>query len=68
MNSLLIETCTIKTFLKISSYKHSLGNFFASLSSQFPKARNLKQRSLKKFVLQLFSKFMLIFPTPMGYC
>jgi len=67
MNSSLIETCTVKTLLKILSYKHSLGNFFALSSSQFPKARNLKQRSLKKFVLQLFGKFMLIVPTPMGY-
>ena len=67
MSNLLIEIGAVKIFLKILSYKHSLGNFFMSSSSQFPKARNLKQRSLKKFVLQLFSKFMLLYPMPMGY-
>jgi len=68
MSNLLIEIGAVKIFLKISSYKHSSGNFFTLSSSQFPKARNLKQRSLKKFVLQLFGKFMLLYPTPMGYC
>ena len=67
MSNLLIEIGAIEIFPKISSYKFSSGNFFTSSSSQFPKARSLKQRSLKKFVLQLFGKFMLLYPMPMGY-
>jgi hypothetical protein len=68
MSNLLIGISTIKTFPKISSYKHSLGNFGTLLSSLFPKARNLKRGSLKLFVLRLFGKFMSFYPMLMGYC
>jgi hypothetical protein len=66
MSNLLIETSAIKTFLKSSSFKLSSGNFSSSSSSPFPKARNLKQRSLKMFVLRLFGKLMSSYPTPKG--
>jgi hypothetical protein len=66
MSNLLIEISAIGTFPKSSSSKRSSGNFGASLSSPFPKARNLKQRSLKMFVLRLFNKFTPLYPTPMG--
>jgi hypothetical protein len=58
MSNLLIETSVIETFPKSLSLKRSLGNSYTSLSSPFPKAKNLKQRSLKIFVWQLFGKFM----------
>jgi hypothetical protein len=54
----LIETSAIETIPKISSLKRSSGNFGTSSSSPFPKATNLKQRSLKMFVLRLFGKFV----------
>jgi hypothetical protein len=66
MNNVLIETSAIKTFPKSSSFKRSSDNFGLSSSSPFPKARNLKQRSLKIFVLRLFGKFMPPYPTPKG--
>ena len=62
MSNLLIETTAIETFPWISSYEHFLGNFATSLSSPFLKATNLKQRSLKLFVSQLFGKFIPTFP------
>src|SRR5713226_1278248 len=68
MSNLLIETSAIKTFPKSLSFKCFLGNFSPSLSSPFPKAGNLKQRSLKMFVLQLFSKLMPFSPTLKGCC
>src|SRR5229473_3965681 len=68
MSNLLIETGAIKTFPKSSSFKHFLGNFSPLLSSPFPKAGNLKQRSLKMFVLWLFSKLMPFSPTLKGCC
>jgi hypothetical protein len=58
MSNLSIETSALDAFLKISSFTHSLGNFGTSSSFPFPKARNLKRRSLKMFVLRLFGKFM----------
>jgi hypothetical protein len=67
MSNLLIETSAIKTFPKSSSLKHSLGSFCTPSSSPFPKARSLKQSSLKRFVLRLFGKFVLLSPTLMGY-
>ena len=67
MSNLSIGISTIGTFPKISSYKRSLGNFGTSSSSPFPKARNLKQRGPKLFVSRLFGKFMLFYPTLMGY-
>lgn len=66
MSNSLIETSAIKTFLKSSSFKRSSGNFSSSSSSPFPKARNLKQRSLEMFVLRLFGKLMPSYPTPKG--
>ena len=66
MSNLLIETSAIRTFPKSLSSKHSSGNFGISSSSPFPKARNLKQRSLKMFVLQLFNKFTPFYPMLMG--
>ena len=66
MSNLLIETGAIKTFPKTSRFKHSSGNFGPSSSSPFPKAQNLKQRSLKMFALRLFGKFMQLYPTPEG--
>lgn len=65
MSNSLIETSTIGTFPKSSSSKRSSGNFGTSSSSPFPKARNLKQRSLKMFVLRLFNKFAPLYPTLM---
>ena len=62
----LIETGAIKTFPKSSSFNHFSGNFCTSSSSPFPKARNLKQRSLKVFVSLLFDKFIPFCPTLMG--
>ena len=66
MSNLLIETSAINTIPKSLSFKHSSGNFDTSLSSPFPKAGNLKCKSLKLFVLQLFGKFILFSPTLMG--
>ena len=66
MSNSLIETSAIRTFPKSSSSKHSSGNFGISSSSPFPKTRNLKQRSLKMFVLWLFNKFTPFYPTLMG--
>ena len=66
MSNLSIETSAIETFLKSLSFKHSSGRFSPSSSSPFPKARNLKQTSLKMFVLRLFGKFMPLYPTPKG--
>jgi hypothetical protein len=66
MSSLLIETSAIETFPKSSSFKRSSGRFSPSSSSPFPKARNLKQTSLKMFVLRLFGKFVPLYPTPKG--
>src|SRR5260370_3279715 len=68
MSNLLIETGTIKTFLKSLSFKHFSGNFSPLSSSPFPKAGNLKQRSLKMFVLRLFGKLMPFSPTLKGCC
>jgi len=58
MNNLLIETSAIESFPKSSSLKLSSGSFSTSSSSPYPKARYLKRRSLKPFVLRLFGKFM----------
>jgi hypothetical protein len=58
MSNLSIKSSAIETLPKSSSLKRSLGNFCTSSSSPFPKAMNLKQRSLKMFVLRLFGKFM----------
>ena len=66
MNNLWIKISVIKTVPKISSFKHSLGNFGTSLSSPFPKARSLKRMGLKMSVLRLFDKFVPFFPTLMG--
>ena len=66
MNNLWIKISVIKTVPKISSFKHSLGNFSTSLSSPFPKARSLKRMGLKMSVLRLFDKFVPFFPTLMG--
>ena len=66
MSNLSIETSAIEIFLKISSYKRSSGNFGISSSSPFPKAKNLKRRSLKMFALRLFGKFMPFYPMPVG--
>jgi hypothetical protein len=66
MSNLSIETSAIEAFPKTSSFKRSSGNFSPSSSSPFPKARNLKQWSLKMFVLPLFGKFMRLYPTPEG--
>lgn len=66
MSNLLIETGAIKTFPKSLSFNHFSGNFCTLLSSPFPKARNLKQRSLKVFVSPLFDKFIPFCPTLMG--
>jgi len=63
MSNLLIETSTIETFPKFSSYKRFTGNSSTLLSFPFPKAMNFKQRSLKVFVLQLFGALILISPT-----
>jgi hypothetical protein len=67
MSNLLIKTSAVKTFPNSSSFKHSSGNFCTSLSSPFPKAWNLKQRSLKMSVLRLFGKFMPLYPTFKGH-
>ena len=66
MSNLLIKTGAIKTFLKTSSFKHSLGNFNSLSSSPFSKPQNLKQRSVKMFALQLFGKFIQLYPTLKG--
>jgi hypothetical protein len=66
MSNLLIETSAIETFPKWLSLKRSSGNFGTSSSSPFLKARHLKRRSLKMFVLRLFGKFMPLFPTLKG--
>src|SRR5229473_5056161 len=68
MSNLLIETGAIETFPKSLSFKHFSGNFSLSSSSPFPKAGNLKQRSLKMFVLRLFGKLMPFSPTLKGCC
>ena len=68
MSNLSIETSAIETFPKSLSFKRSLGRFSPSLSFPFSKARNLKQTSLKMFVLWLFGKFMPLYPTPKGCC
>jgi len=68
MSNLLIETGAIETFPKSSSFKRFSGNFSPSSSSPFPKAGNLKQRSLKMFVLRLFGKLMPFSPTLKGCC
>src|SRR5258707_11677989 len=68
MSNLLIETGAIETFPKSSSFKCFSGNFSPLSSSPFPKAGNLKQRSLKMFVLQLFGKLMQFSPTLKGCC
>jgi len=66
MSNSLIKTSAFKTFPKSSSFKRSSGNFGTSLSSPFPKPRNLKRRSLKPFVLRLFDKFVPFYPTLTG--
>ena len=66
MSNSLIKTSAFKTFPKSSSFKRSSGNFGTSLSSPFPKPRNLKRRSLKTFVLRLFDKFVPFYPTLTG--
>ena len=68
MSNSSIETSTIKTFPKFSSYKHFTGNSSTSLSFPFLKAMNFKQRSLKVFVLRLFGALILISPTLMEHC
>jgi len=68
MSNSSIETSTIKTFPKFSSYKHFTGNSSTSLSFPFPKAMNFKQRSPKVFVLQLFRVLILISPMLMERC
>ena len=68
MSNLSIETSAIKTFLKSSSFKYFSGRFSPLSSSPFPKAKNLKQTSLEMFVLQLFSKFVPLYPMPKGCC
>jgi len=65
MSNLLIETSTIETFLKFSSYKCFTGNSSTSSSFPFLKAMNFKQRSPKVFVLWLFGVLILISPTLM---
>ena len=67
MSNLLIDTSAIETVQKSSGVKHSSGNFSTSLSFPFPKATNLKQRSLKMFVSRLFGKFVLLDPTLKGH-
>src|SRR5229473_3972334 len=68
MSNLLIKTSTIETFLKSLSFKHFSGNFSPLSSSPFPKAGNLKQKSLKMFVLRLFGKLMPFSPMLKGCC
>jgi len=68
MSNLSIETSTIETFPKFSSYKHFMGNSSTSSSFPFPKAMNFKQRSLKVFVLQLFRALILISPMLIECC
>jgi len=68
ISNLLIETSTIETFLKFSSYKHFTGNSSTSSSFPFPKAMNFKQRSPKVFVLWLFGALILISPMLMERC
>ena len=66
-NNSLIKTSATETFLKSSSSKLFSDNFAILSSSPFPKATNLKQRSLKLFVLRLFGKFVSRYPTRKGY-
>jgi len=68
MSNLSIETSTVKTFPKFSSYKCFTGNSSTSLSFPFPKAMNFKQRSPKVFVLRLFRALILSSPTLMECC
>ena len=68
MSNSSIETSTIETFLKFSSYKRFMGNSSTLSSFPFPKAMNFKQRSPKVFVLWLFGALILISPTLMERC
>jgi len=58
MSNSVTKTSDFQTFPKFSSYKLSSGNFSTLSSSPFPKVTNSKQRSLKPFVLWLFSKLL----------
>jgi len=62
MSNLSIETSTIETFPKFSSYKCFMGNSSTSSSFPFLKAMNFKQRSPKVFVSRLFGALILISP------
>jgi hypothetical protein len=66
MSNSSIGTSAIDTLPRSSSFKRSLGNFGTSSSSPFLNARNLKQMSLKMFVLRLFGKFVPFYPTLVG--
>ena len=68
MSNLLIKTSDIKTFPKNLSYNRSSGNFCTSSPSPFPKAKNLKRRSLTTSTWLLFSKLRLFPPMWMGCC
>ena len=62
----LIETGVIEMLPMISSYNRFLGNFGASLSFPFPKARSLRRRSPKSFVSLLFGKLCSTHPMLMA--
>ena len=68
ISNLLIKTSNIETFPKNSSYNHSSGNFCTLSPSPFPKAKNLKWKSLTTSTWLLFSKLRLFPPTWMGCC
>lgn len=65
MSNSSIETSTVETFPKFSSYKRFTGNSSTSSSFPFPKPMNLIQRSPKVFVSRLFGKLIPFSPTLM---